>query len=110
MTRALRTFLASGLLGLAACGGSGSIELMLMDAPPSGVTAVNLFVTALELHVTGSKGSDTFHAVDDASIDADGKWERQPVGSTKWHTGQISIAGPPSAWLASIADDGSGPW
>lgn len=42
------------LVLLAACGGGTSTsEIRLMDAPPEGVTAVNLYVAAMQIHVAG---------------------------------------------------------
>ena len=68
--------LALGSFGLlvAACGGSSSTaEFRLMDAPPAGVTAVNVWVAAIQVHVV-----DNAEARDadpnDGTIDDDNKW------------------------------------
>lgn len=75
MTRRLSVL---ALFGLAACGGSPTIELNLMDAPPEGVTAVKLFVASMDVHVAGDGAKDADPA--DDSIDDDGKWTSLSVG------------------------------
>ena len=64
---------------MAGCGGgSSSAQLKLMDAPPSGVTAVNITVASMQVHVddkNSTKGGDPA----DGSIDDDAKWVSLPV-------------------------------
>lgn len=71
--------------GLAACGGSSTLDLKLFDAPPAGVTAVNIYIASMQVHVD----DDATDAADankttaqkagsrdpnDATIDDDSKW------------------------------------
>ncbi len=72
MTRILIATLAS--LMLTACGGAGSTATMrLMDAPPAGVTAVNVTVKSIEAHVDDKSSSKDGDPAD-SSIDSDDKW------------------------------------
>src|SRR5688572_30389937 len=60
---------------LAACGVT-SHTFYIFDAPPAGVTAVRLFIAAVEAHIADQ---DDAHAADDASIDDDSKWRRLEI-------------------------------
>lgn len=78
--RSLPISLAGGLALLAGCGGSddATLELMLMDAPPPGVTAVNIHVAAMQVHVVDkSKPGDADPG--DTSIDDDSSWHSLTV-------------------------------
>ena len=66
------------VLVLTGCGGA-TAELKLMDAPPAGVTAVEVFVAAMQVHVVDkdkAKDADP----NDKSIDDDNYWESLAVG------------------------------
>lgn len=80
VNRLTRWTMLSLLAPLAACGsGTSTAELKLMDAPPSGVTAVNVYVAAMQVHVAGSDSSKDGDP-NDSSIDDDSSWETLTVG------------------------------
>ena len=70
------------LLLAAGCGGGTSTaEMLLMDAPPVGVTSVKIWVAAMQVHVAEGDDNETNSAlvVDDTSIDDDGRWSSLTV-------------------------------
>jgi hypothetical protein len=77
-----------GLVGLAlavGCGSSNTAALYLYDAAPAGVTAVNVFVKSMDVHVdTGDTTSTATDSRDpaDTTIDNDGKWETLDVNKS----------------------------
>jgi hypothetical protein len=60
----IRTITSASIVAglVSACGGGGGVELYLMDAPPEGVTAVNLYVAAMQVHVAKAGSSTTAQA------------------------------------------------
>ncbi|MBI2377265.1 MAG: DUF4382 domain-containing protein [Deltaproteobacteria bacterium] len=75
-------FPATFLLGLGACGGDASMELQLMDAPPEGVTAVEIYVASMQLHVVDKDDSASTSDPNDSSIDDDNRWESLSVNKS----------------------------
>ena len=75
MTTILRSLvcLTAGLLA-AGCGGGSSATMRLMDAPPPGVTAVNIWVASMEAHVASESDPTTDSDPTDGRIDDDGQW------------------------------------
>jgi hypothetical protein len=71
------TLMLLGVVSLSACG-STTAELLLFDAAPAGVTAVELFIATADVHVD-DKDKDKSKEASDASIDNDGKWQTLEV-------------------------------
>lgn len=75
------TIVAVAAVTLAACGSSSTMELKLMDAPPEGVTAVNIYVASMQVHLVDTR-KDTSADPNDASIDDDDKWQSLTVNKS----------------------------
>jgi hypothetical protein len=76
-----RSLVALPLVALAVACGGPTAELKLMDAPPEGVTAVNIKVVSMQVHVVDkdkAKDADP----NDSSIDDSDKWVSLAVGKT----------------------------
>ncbi|MBI4815286.1 MAG: DUF4382 domain-containing protein [Deltaproteobacteria bacterium] len=70
----MRRFFTSALcLAASACGSETSVELRLMDAPPPGVTAVEVYVASMQVHIAGEDADRS--DPNDSSIDDDDRWE-----------------------------------
>lgn len=79
------TYLASvaGFALATGCGSSNTAALYLYDAAPAGVTAVNVFVKSMDVHVdTADTTATDSRDPADATIDDDGKWESLDVGKS----------------------------
>lgn len=78
-----RIIVLPAIMAVAACGSETAATLHLFDAPPDGVTSVNIFVAAMDVHVVskGEDGTDA-HQANDASIDDDNKWKHLEVGKS----------------------------
>jgi hypothetical protein len=81
-TSLYRISLAAFMSSLCACG-QAQATLSLMDAPPSGVTAVSIFVASMDVHVNdGGTGGDSGSNPNDATIDDDDKWHSLSVNKS----------------------------
>jgi hypothetical protein len=75
----------AGLALAAGCGGSNTATLYLYDAAPAGVTAVNVWVKSMDVHVdTGDTAARETDSRDpaDTTIDADDSWVSLEVGKS----------------------------
>ena len=70
--------LTGGLL-IAGCGGGSSATMRIMDGPPPGVTAVNIWVASMEAHVASENDAVTESNPNDTHIDDDGEWQSLKV-------------------------------